>query len=181
MRTSSSFHFLPKFLFLSLGGAIALVSLFSANRVFSQEEAPPMARQKLYFQKEILPDHLLYPVFAGFDRLRLELASPERGVELSVQYAWDRLKSTESLLANGYQELSFSTATKAFKYYAEALSRAQTLSLTEDQRAFLAKDNLRFQQEIMHLLPSFSDTQRHELQRLSTEQDVLRQFFIDSF
>lgn len=171
---------MPKLLFLLLGGAIALLSLFSANRVFSQEEFVPLTRQKLYFQKEILPDHLLYPVFVGFDRARLELSKPEKAVELSRQYAWDRLESTKGLLAHGYQELSFSTATKAFKYSSEALSRAQGLSFTQEQRVFFVQDSERFQQEMARLSGSFSDTQNQELARLSAEHRVLEQFFIDS-
>lgn len=171
---------LPTLLFLALGVGIVLISLFSANRVFSQGEMPPLARQKLYFQPNIMPDHLLYPVFMAFDRAHLEMLPAEQKVSVHLEYAWKRLEYTEALLKEGYQSLSFSTLTKAHKHYVEGLSQAQSLGFSQEKRQFLIEDSARFQAESHSLLESFSDDERHELARLHTDLAAVRQFFVDS-
>ena len=48
--------------FLLFGGIVILISLTSANRLRSQGEGLQLAEQRIYFQEEISPDHLLYPL-----------------------------------------------------------------------------------------------------------------------
>lgn len=163
-----------------LGASIVFVSLFSANRVFSQEDSSPLTHQKIYFQGEMLPDHLLYPIVMAVDRVRLAVAGPQQAVDVSIDYAWQRLKYTEGLLAEGYQSLSFSTLTKAHKYYNVALLQAQSLDLTNEKQQWLITDAQRFGQAAEALTVSFTDPEKQELAHLRADQAVLLQWFIDS-
>lgn len=172
---------IPRLFFLLLGSSIVMISLFSANRVFSQGDDLELARRKLYFQEEVLPDHLLYPLAMVFDKFRLELAQPAEAVDLQLSYAWRRLEYTERLLADGYQSLSFSTLTKAYKYYSSGLLQAQAVSLRPDQREFLVQDERHFREKAKALESHFTNTQQQELMRLEADQITLTQFFIDSF
>lgn len=172
--------FLPRLLFLIFGSSIVLISLFSANRVFSQGDDLGIARRKLYFQTEVLPDHLLYPLMMILDKVRLEITPPEEAVDLQLSYAWRRLEYTERLLTDGYQSLSFSTLTKAYKYYNAGLVQAQTISLRQDKREFLVQDTELFEDRAKKLELNFTDSQQQELMRLEFEQSTLIDFFIDS-
>jgi hypothetical protein len=170
----------PQLILLTMGGLIVFISFFSANRVFSQGEGLEMTNRRLYFQEKILPDHLLYPVLAGLDQLQLVTVEGKEELALRINFAWERLDYTVSLLERGYQALSFSTLTKAYKYYLVALGRAQTLNLTPDQTTVLINDVQTFQQSAQGLFDSFSNSEREELQRLSRELMSLTQFHIDS-
>ena len=171
---------LPRVLFLALGASIALISLLSANRVFSQGENLALTSKKLYFQEEILPNHLLYPVYMVIDKVKLELAQPAEVIDLQILYAWRRLEYTEQLLPEGYQSLSFSTLTKAFKYYNAGLTASQAATLRPDQRTFLVQDAIHFRERAAKLESHFTDTQQQELIRLKLDQTALIQALIDS-
>ncbi|OGJ37559.1 MAG: hypothetical protein A2383_00880 [Candidatus Pacebacteria bacterium RIFOXYB1_FULL_39_46] len=170
----------PQLLFLIFGGVVVLMSLMSANRIFSQGSGLELTKQKLYFQGEILPDHLLYPTFAGLDRLQIIMANNSNKVDLKTECAWKRLAYTQALLEKGHLELSFSTLTKAYKYYLDALITAQSLSLTTLQKERLIESVEIFQFTANDLFTSFSDSQQEELNRLGNQLTVLSQFFIDS-
>jgi len=153
----------------------------SANRVFSQGENLELTRQKLYFEEEVLPNHLLYPVFMVFNKIKLELAQPAEAVDLQLLYAWRRLEYTERLLEEGYQSLSFSTLTKAYKYYNAALTAVKTITLRPEQEEFLSQDALHFRERAARLESYFTDHEQQELIRLKSDQTVLTQSIIDSF
>ena len=172
---------LPRVLFLALGASIALISLLSANRVFSQGENLALTSKKLYFQEEILPNHLLYPVYMVIDKVKLELAQPAEVIDLQILYAWRRLEYTEQLLPEGYQSLSFSTLTKAYKYYNAALTAVKTITLRPEQEEFLSQDALHFRERAARLESYFTDHEQQELIRLKSDQTVLTQSIIDSF
>lgn len=170
----------PQLLLLIFGGVVVLMSLLSANRICSQGPGLELTKQRLYFQEEVLPDNLLYPAFVGFDRLQLLVVDDSNKVDLRVEAAWKRLAYTQALLEKGYQELSFSTLTKAYKYYIDALSAAQSLSLSAVERQKLTESAQLFQSTASDLFTSFSDSQQEELHRLANQQVVLSNFFIDS-
>ncbi|HEX9817292.1 MAG TPA: hypothetical protein VGA89_00120 [Patescibacteria group bacterium] len=167
----------PQLLLLLLGGVIVIVSLLSANRVLSQGEGLELTGRRFYFQQEVLPDHLLYPALAGWDRLRLAAATNQNKLALRQSFAWKRLAYTARLLERGYQALSFSTLTKAYKYYLEALEQGQSLALTASSAQALGSDAQVFQLSAQQLWDSFTDAQRDELHRLDLELTVLRQFY----
>jgi hypothetical protein len=87
---------LPQFLLLTFGGAIVLLSLLSANRVFSQGVGFELAKQRFYFQADIMPDHLIYPAVVGVERLRLAFIDGNQEVNMRIGYAWKRLDHTQA-------------------------------------------------------------------------------------
>ncbi|MFZ5438213.1 MAG: DUF5667 domain-containing protein [Patescibacteria group bacterium] len=161
----------PQFIFLVFGLLIVFLSFFSANRIFSQGKSLQLTEKKMYLEKEILPDHILYPVFMVFDRVRLTLASEEKKSELNISYGWQRLVATEQLLKKGYQSLSFSTLTKAYKYQNTGLIEAEGLDeATKSELVFQADQ---FREKVLALKPSFDDEQQQLLDRLIQEQSLL--------
>jgi len=169
-----------KLIFLLFGGAVVALSLLSANRTLSHGEGLQLARQQFYLQGAISPDHLLYPAAMAVDRVELLLAGPEQTANLKLEYAWQRFYHAEDLLNRGYHSLSFSTLTKAYKYYNEALLAAQQLPLDSQQKTALIKDSQVFEERVQSLFASFTHDERQELVRLSDQQGLLEQFLIDS-
>lgn len=161
----------PQFIFLVFGLLIVFLSFFSANRIFSQGKSLQLTEKKMYLEKEVLPDHILYPVFMAFDRVRLALANEEKRPELNISYGWQRLVATEQLLKKGYQSLSFSTLTKAYKYQNTGLAEAEGLAeATKEELVFQADQ---FREKVLALKPSFDDEQQQLLDRLIQEQSLL--------
>jgi hypothetical protein len=161
----------PKFIFLIVGLFIVFLSFISANTIFSQGDSLHLTEKKMYLKKEVLPDHVLYPVFMAFDRGKLYLASDEEKAELNISYGWQRLAATEELLKKGYQSLSFSTLTKACKYQNSGLIEA--VNLSEEQQEKIIFQAVEFEKEVLQLEQSFSDEQRMEIDKLIHEQKFL--------
>lgn len=161
----------PRFLFLIIGLFIVFLSFVSANTIFSQGESLHLTEKKMYLKKEVLPDHIFYPVFMVFDRGKLHLAKEEKKAELNISYGWQRLAATEELLKKGYHSLSFSTLTKACKYQNSGLIVAAELSDEEKSKILLQAE--KFEKEVSRLSHSFTDEQRIELEKLLHEQEYL--------
>lgn len=169
-----------KILFFLAGSLIVVFSLLSANRSSSHGEGLQLTGQRLYFAREIAPDHIFYPLVAANDRLSLLLADEIGLVNLQLEYAWQRLEYTVELLDKGYRELSFSTLTKGYKYYNTALAEGQQLELSDFQKRLLLTNSGEFESRVVKLWDSFTDPQRQELDRLRAQQTILEQFYIDS-
>lgn len=115
------------YLFILFAAAFAvfilLISLQSANKArISNDER--LVSGKFYIAKEILPDHSLYPALMVVDRLRLELADPEKRVYLLNSYATRRLFYSKKLLEKGDEALALATFSKAIKYINQALEES---------------------------------------------------------
>jgi hypothetical protein len=167
----------PKFFFLFVGLFIVFLSFMSANTIFSQGESLHLAEKKMYLKKEVLPDHLFYPLFMAFDRARLSLAKEDQKSELNISYGWQRLDATKELLEKGYQSLSFSTLTKACKYQNLGLLAAKDLSQPEKEKAFFQAEQ--FREQVNFLKDSFNDVQQGELNTLLQEQELFAQNLLD--
>ena len=133
---------------------------------------------KFYIAKEILPDHSLYPILMVVDRLRLELAGPERRVYLLSSYANRRLFYSKKLLEKNDQVLALTTLSKAIKYINQALEENIGLiekaspSKTEEYQklAFFTLEN--FNQDMTFTAEyknQFNDEGQAILDSLSTE------------
>ena len=156
---------------------ILLISLQSANKARMTNDGRLVAG-KFYIAKEILPDHSFYPVLMVIDRLRLELAGPERRVYLLSAYANRRLFYSKKLLEKNDQALALATLSKAIKYINKALEENIKLiekaspSKTEDYQklAFFTLEN--FNQDMSFTAEyknQFNDEGRAVLDSLSTE------------
>ncbi|KKQ09100.1 MAG: hypothetical protein US20_C0009G0001, partial [Candidatus Pacebacteria bacterium GW2011_GWF1_36_5] len=156
---------------------ILLISLQSANKARMTNEGR-LVSGKFYIAKEILPDHSLYPILMVVDRLRLELAGPERRVYLLSSYANRRLFYSKKLLEKNDQVLALTTLSKAIKYINQALEENIGLiekaspSKTEEYQklAFFTLEN--FNQDMTFTAEyknQFNDEGQAILDSLSTE------------
>ena len=167
----------PKFIFLFVGLFIVFLSFMSANTIFSQGKSLQLAEKKMYMSREVLPDHLFYPLFMAFDKAKLSLAAEDQKSQINLSYGWQRLDSTKELLKKGYQSLSFSTLTKACKYQNLGLIEAKDLSSSEKEKAFFQAKQ--FREEAASLKDSFTDIQQGELETLLQEQELFAQNLLD--
>lgn len=133
---------------ISFSVLVIIISLQSANQNLGVSNSKLMAG-KFYVAKEILPDHSLYPLLMVVDRLRLELADPEKRVDLLVANANRRLFYSKKLLEKNNQALAFATLSKAIKYINQALEEniflLEKASLNKNQQyqamAFFVLEN----------------------------------------
>lgn len=160
---------------------ILFVSLQSANKN-KMVNNPSLVANKFYIAKEILPDHSIYPALMAVDRLRLELASPEKRTYLLMAYGNRRLFYSRRLLEQGNTELAFITLTKAFKYV--NLSLSESIFLFEEsslnkkneyqRQAFFILENLKAYDEfIISYRDQFSNEEKVGLETLSAENHYL--------
>lgn len=165
---------------LCFAGLVIFVSLQSAN---NQQTATANLRQRrFYVQKEILPDHSLYPLLMIYDRIRLELADQEHRIPLYLAYAQRRSFYAQRLLAKGESTLALTTYSKAIKYLDQALlSSAEQLAVAggpskkQQELAFLAIESSgQTLTAIAEQQPYFTDAQRGILDVLIAESTVLR-------
>ncbi len=103
---------------------ILLTSLATATQVNSSG-AKPTGTRELYFNREILPDHMLYPALMAADRIKLETASNTDRIFLEIQYSNSRLEMATQLFEQNKKEFAVSTLTKSLKYLEQAALEAQ--------------------------------------------------------
>ena len=137
-----------------LAVGVLFISLQSANSQRSSgSDQNKLLLSKLYVAKEILPDHTFYFALMAVDRLRLELVTPEQKSSLLLAYAKRRLFYSERLLDKGQRELSFTTLSKAIKYYQQAL----TISIASfDEQLFSHRLNQELAFMVLEFLPYLS-------------------------
>lgn len=120
------FHPFLSLLCVGLACFVLFVSLQSANKD-EAVEAVSFKQSKFYIQKEILPDHSLYPLFMIYDRIRLEMADPTQKMILQNAYAVRRIYYAQRLLQKNEAALALTTFSKALKYQDQALLAAMKL------------------------------------------------------
>lgn len=105
---------------LGIGVGVVLVSLFMSSRNLDRNLGQGRLR-RFYWSKEILPDHTLYPLVMGVDRLRLMQAPAAARPALTISSAQRRLESARALLAKDETLIALDTLVKGQKYLLEAL------------------------------------------------------------
>lgn len=121
----------------TLAVAIMAVSLASASRAESKDTSP-ISTRRLYFNQEILPDHLLYPVAMVGDRARLVVATDvDERAQLQVLYAERRLDSAHKLIEKGESDLAITTLTKAQKYMLQAVAAVESHTVSSTTKSLV--------------------------------------------
>lgn len=119
-----------KYFLALLSFFVAFLILFSSFNSVSRStlaKENSFKARRFYVQKEILPDHSLYPLLMLVDRFRLAMADQERRVYLLTAYANRRLFYAVKLLDKAENNLSLTTFTKAEKYLNQALVEVKLL------------------------------------------------------
>lgn len=120
MSAVSRLHFLSTITLMMAGVVILVLSLMAANRLSVAGTLLPSSGLKLYFGREMLPDHLFYPALMLRDRIRLETASPTEQIALKQAYAEHRYDAAVKLLGSNQEQLAITTLTKSQKYLISA-------------------------------------------------------------
>ena len=120
-----------------VGIGIFGITLLVAAQVSSHGQGDLQSQRRLYFDDEIKPDHLLYPLVAGADRLKLALASQDEKVVLQIAYAERRFEHARQLLEAGQEELAVATFTKSQQYLFLAASGLEECQRSRELNADL--------------------------------------------
>jgi len=172
-----------QYLLLLLAFLLAISILLSSFFSIAQDQVSKNAfikARRFYVQKEILPDHSLYPALMAADRFRLAMADRERRLYLQTAYANRRLFYAHRLLEKGQLELSLTTLTKAEKYLNQALREAKVLEseLEHDQAYaelifFLTESVTKHLRHLENCRSGFSAEQQSVLLDLMSQTVVL--------
>ncbi|MEA2056623.1 MAG: DUF5667 domain-containing protein [Patescibacteria group bacterium] len=157
---------------LMIGLLIIAVSLMSANRIVSYSGTRVSCR-KFYLSQEILPDHLFYPIIAGFDRVILWLAGNEEKIYLRTDYGQIRYKYAQGLLEKNKKDLALTTLTKSQKYFNIAAHEAINLSDSIELKKYVSsslKENIKLTQEMVF---EFTDDKRIIIDDLNNQNQLL--------
>ncbi len=151
---------------------ILLTSLATAGQV-SSSGAKPIGNHELYFNRQILPDHMLYPMLMMADRMNLETASSNDRIFLELQYSNARLEMAEQLLAVGKPDIAVTTLTKSLKYLQEAALDAQQQSSPDSVKSVIVRAIDYNNKEVQKILSQISDKEKGDIQRLLDENTVI--------
>ncbi|HEX7018265.1 MAG TPA: DUF5667 domain-containing protein [Patescibacteria group bacterium] len=163
---------------LLVGCSILGISLFYGSvQSFSASGKVESFEKEFYFDQEMLPDHVLYPMLMVVDRVRLESAPELEQIYLQAEYANRRLEYTEELIAKEKIELAYSTLTKSEKYLLQAAQNTvNSPERTDNTVSHLIKTIEYHQAKHKELAPHFSDPQRAQIDAfLQQAQVVLEQ------
>ncbi|GEM_PF-5633384 len=117
-----------------VGIAIFLISLMAASE-FSLVRGLSMSQRKFYLSSDILPDNILYPLVAGRDLLRLNLADNEEKAVLQAELAERRFQAAAELVEKGENGLALITLRKAHAYLVDILASSE-LAASEAQAEY---------------------------------------------
>ncbi len=164
-------------LFLSLLALIFAVgvlgiSLMDAHSV-SSNGGKSSSDKELYFDKEMLPDHLFYPLFMIVDRVHLETAPKEERPYLEIEYANRRLLAGEELLDLKKEGLSVTTFTKAEKYLYDAAQDYKQQHGSDAQKTLLIKIITYHMRELKKLDPQLTDANRSVVDASLIQDQIL--------
>lgn len=157
---------------LSLGFVVVGVSLISANQVMSSEGLGA-TQLKFYLDKEILPDHILYSVLMGVDRVRLEASDPIERVYMQSKYAQRRFGYARELVKRKNISLALTTLTKSQKYLNQAAHDAIIYDLPQKDKNFVKRVMEQNMSDVKNLMSNFADQDKSIIESLLNEGVVL--------
>ena len=152
---------------LFFGVGIVLKSLITAAQV--QAKGLEASQKEMYFEAEMLPDHVLYPAFMTKDRVQLEFAQPKERIQLRLQYAERRMVSAQALVQKGKYDVALSTATKAQKYLLTAAYEAQQVDADAQTMKTILNKLQRHTEELEEIQSHYSGDGYAVLQTLIDE------------
>jgi len=165
-------HFVLGLIGLVFGLTIFVVSLFSANQLYSTRTSSASCRS-FYWGEQVLPDHIFYPVLVGMDRLLLIIARGDEEIKLKIDYGHLRWEMAQALQAKGKTEMAVSTLTKSQKYFHQVAQQVLVENSSEKMKKYVSR-NLSFNiQQAQQLAKSFNDEQRSVIDELNAQNLVL--------
>lgn len=164
-----------------VAGLILIVSLFSAASL-SSGKSNNASRLTWYWQRPILPDHLIYPFFMLADKIALTTTKDSSArVHMQVNYGHRRLQAAVLLIAKKNPGLALTALTKAQKYLNQAAIEALNpgTASTDKKLVILAIENQK--DEIKKLKMSFAELDLGVTDQLARDAEILEEKLINSF
>jgi len=158
---------------LLFGVVVVGTSLSSASQVHSQEETK-VSSKTLYFDEEILPDHLLYPFLAASDKARLELATPEDRIYLQLVYGQRRFEYAQSLLKKDNHALAVTTLTKSQKYFNLAAQSSLDNKFSLQLKKYVLNSLNYHLKAVQESLDNFDPNEKTVIEKLMNESKALK-------
>lgn len=163
---------------LAAASLISVSLLAYSSKVVAREDVPPLTQRRLY-AGQVLPDHILYPVVAGIDRVRLERTQGAQRVLTKVEYSHRRLFYGQELLNSGQSGLAINTLHKAFQYLLAASDTVLDQPVA-DSTLNLIDRSWRYQIEQLSRAKQQHPALSTQLDELSNQYQAEYQAFLDS-
>jgi hypothetical protein len=168
MKLRSSQRFGLAFIALFFGLGVLTVSLVATSQVISSGGQLTGSR-KFYLAAEILPDHVLYPLFMVFDKVKLENADPREEVLLAIVYSDRRLAHAQALMEKGDEKLAVATLSKSQKYLLSAVQKADAAGFDNQEKKHLSELVINRSDKIKDLTLDYTDEHKTVLIQLAEE------------
>ncbi len=164
-------RFVLALLALFVGGSTVILSLGNPTVATGADNKSSSSTQKLYFDADIVPGHILYPFIAVKDQIVLNTIDKHKELDTRLEYANRRLQYARILLQKGDQQRSLSTLTKAEKYL-HIMCYEKGDDLTEEEKNKIRTTIAYHQKNIEAFKDNYSDTRRAEVDKLRAENTV---------
>lgn len=167
MLANKRVYFYFALCFFTSGILIFLISLFVA---FARTSTDGYEQSSLiYFNREILPDNVLYPLLMAADQLTLTFANDERKLFLQMDYALKRLDTSYSLVNMGKTDLAFITLGKAHQYLLQVNQKLLTHAVFVQYQYLGRNLNDYFLTQYQQMRDNFTDSQQANLEIMRQE------------
>lgn len=160
------------------GASILAISLIKTSAVKALSEAEvESSRKQLYFNREMQPDHLLYPLKVAQEKLELLTLSPEERIEKKIEFSKQRFESAKNLLSEEEFELSLATFIKSQQYLFESADFLSEIDFSHPDRQLFIDTLTQHHQELEQIVGTFPNCFENQLRELLAQQ----QGVLDSF
>lgn len=150
---------------LVFGGMVFVISLLSALTGTRAQTG----ERTLYFDHEMMPDHIFYPLVAVYDQVHLQLSSPVEQILIREELAKRRLGAASELFREGKNELAFVTLGKAHQYLLRVNNDVEHLTEARTMVGEVSALDGEFTREYARLRHYMSDSQQASVTRMSDE------------
>jgi hypothetical protein len=158
---------------LVFGLGILGLSLTTATAAESATTSMQASSRQLYWDGQVLPDHVAYPVLMALDRAKLEAASPSERIFIQVEFANRRLEYSQELLDKENTSLAITTLTKAYKYLIRAAQETLDGNMPSSVAEHVIKALEYHNKQLGIIKTQVPDSDRAVLDQLMVEGDVL--------
>lgn len=158
---------------LTVGLGILGLSLTAVTPAQSASGVFEASSRHVYWNDEILPDHMAYPALMVLDRVKLEAAVPTERVYLQVEYGTHRLSYVQKLIDKDNKPLALSTATKGYKYLLNAAQDSLDQEMPEPVQRYVLKAIEFHLKEMPEIEMQLADSDRAILDALKEENRVM--------
>jgi len=132
------------------------------------------SQRRFYIAKDILPDHLAYPLLMVVDKAQLNATSFPEKVWLQTEYGWRRLEYARRLSEQGKSAMAVTTIIKSQKYLLNATEETLNNETDEEFRIKMLQHLTAYSHEVEVLAARFDNAEKAQIDRLLSECEALK-------